>query len=325
MTTSLTTSNQSLSDELEAINAIYGPSTLWISSNITTTEPAPDSTNLVLDLPSTPFSFRLSFPPTYPSDPPEITGTETTGDLSKGSGTSAVGILRDVLGRVWKEGEVCLFDLIEEASAALEDGGDEEWHREDTEEPEGQRHGIALSKDAPTENEDLTVNDDNAQVPASTIAPDFDHPSWILSDPITEKKSLFIARCTHATSASDASAYINHLLTTNKRLATATHNITAWRIKSPENSAITNQDYDDDGETAAGGRLLHLMQLMDVWDVVVVVSRWYGGVKLGPDRFRIINSAAREVLVRGGFGKEKEKDKGHGQVHGKGKGKGKKG
>jgi putative IMPACT (imprinted ancient) family translation regulator len=43
------------------------------------------------------------------------------------------------------------------------------------------------------------------------------------------------------------------------------------------------------------------MQLMDVWDVLVVVSRWYGGVKLGPDRFRIINGAARDALAKGGF------------------------
>lgn len=44
------------------------------------------------------------------------------------------------------------------------------------------------------------------------------------------------------------------------------------------------QDNDDDGEAAAGGRIAHLMQLMEVVNVLVVVSRWYGGVKLGPDR-----------------------------------------
>ncbi|KAG5926753.1 hypothetical protein E4U42_002972, partial [Claviceps africana] len=56
------------------------------------------------------------------------------------------------------------------------------------------------------------------------------------------------------------------------------------------------QDCDDDGETAAGGRLLHLMQVMDVWGVVVVVSRWFGGVKLGPRRFAVINAVARDGL-----------------------------
>lgn len=47
---------------------------------------------------------------------------------------------------------------------------------------------------------------------------------------------------------------------------------------------MTMQDNDDDGEAAAGGRIAHLMQLMEVVNVLVVVSRWYGGVKLGPDR-----------------------------------------
>ena len=31
--------------------------------------------------------------------------------------------------------------------------------------------------------------------------------------------------------------------------------------------------------------------------MLVVVSRWYGGVKLGPARFTHINNAARQLLV----------------------------
>jgi putative IMPACT (imprinted ancient) family translation regulator len=57
-----------------------------------------------------------------------------------------------------------------------------------------------------------------------------------------------------------------------------------------------------------------------VWDVVVVVTRWYGGIHLGPDRFRIINAVGRDALVRGGFGREKEKENAAGE---KGKKKGK--
>ena len=36
-------------------------------------------------------------------------------------------------------------------------------------------------------------------------------------------------------------------------------------------------------------------------NVMVVVSRWYGGVKLGPARFTHINNAARELLVAQGY------------------------
>merc|ERR1719270_365785 len=61
------------------------------------------------------------------------------------------------------------------------------------------------------------------------------------------------------------------------------------------------QDCDDDGEDAAGGRMLHLLQLLDVKNVVVVVSRWYGGIHLGPDRFKHINNAARQVLELAGL------------------------
>ena len=38
------------------------------------------------------------------------------------------------------------------------------------------------------------------------------------------------------------------------------------------------QDCDDDGENAAGGRLLHLLQVAGAEDVVVVVSRWCASI-----------------------------------------------
>ena len=40
---------------------------------------------------------------------------------------------------------------------------------------------------------------------------------------------------------------------------------------------------------------------MDVKNIMVVVSRWYGGVHLGPDRFRLINNAARQVIEKAGL------------------------
>ena len=40
---------------------------------------------------------------------------------------------------------------------------------------------------------------------------------------------------------------------------------------------------------------------MDVVNVIVVVSRWFGGIQLGPARFKWINNAARRVLEQEGF------------------------
>ena len=136
---------------------------------------------------------------------------------------------------------------------------------------------------------------------------------WAISTPVTEKKSLFVARACPLNSPAQVQMILKTLVSTDKKIARATHNITAYRIRCPPSPShpreIVYQDCDDDGESAAGGRLLHLMQTMDVWNVLVVVSRWYGGVKLGPDRFRIINGVARDALVVGGWAagsKEKE-------------------
>lgn len=71
-----------------------------------------------------------------------------------------------------------------------------------------------------------------------------------------------------------------------KRVSEATHNIWAYRIiKNLDNRTIEHSNYDDDGETQAGGRLHLLLQLTDSKNVLVVVSRYFGGIKLGNDYF----------------------------------------
>ena len=287
--------NSALADEIEAINSIYGDETLSSTSSDVA------SSHAVLKFPEQPFSFTVTFAPDYPNSPPQINGTRSTQNSSKGEGTAAAQILRDVIARVWTPGQVCLFDVIEEAGGLLDCNGETEaTHRPDDEE---------RSED-PVNTIEETGNN-NVAAAAEVFTPP---PNWTVSEPVTEKKSVFVARCVTVSSKEEASSSLSHLLATNKKVASATHNVTAWRIQNTE-TGITIQDCDDDGETAAGGRLLHLMQLIDVWNVVVIVTRWYGGTKLGPDRFRIINSVARDALVKGGFlkgeeGKADEKEKG---------------
>lgn len=50
------------------------------------------------------------------------------------------------------------------------------------------------------------------------------------------------------------------ILLENNKIRHAAHNIMAYRIDAQE-KGIYMQDYDDDGEAAAGGRLLHLLQV----------------------------------------------------------------
>jgi putative IMPACT (imprinted ancient) family translation regulator len=42
---------------------------------------------------------------------------------------------------------------------------------------------------------------------------------------------------------------------------------------------------------------------------VQVVTRWYGGIHLGPDRFKIINNVARSLLDDEGYVKQKKGSK----------------
>ena len=46
----------------------------------------------------------------------------------------------------------------------------------------------------------------------------------------------------------------------NKKIANATHNMFAYRVYREDVKSFS-QDCDDDGETQAGGRLLHLLQV----------------------------------------------------------------
>ncbi|RYH30823.1 YigZ family protein [archaeon] len=64
-----------------------------------------------------------------------------------------------------------------------------------------------------------------------------------------------------------------------------------------------HHDCDDDGETAAGSRLAEMIRLMKVDNVAVIVSRWFGGILLGPDRFKFICNSARDLLEEHGYGK----------------------
>lgn len=96
----------------------------------------------------------------------------------------------------------------------------------------------------------------------------------------------------------------------SKKIATATHNIYAYRITSKDKPDVFYQGCEDDGETQAGSRMLHLMQIVDARNVIVVVTRWYGGVHLGPDRFKHINNCARQLLNEHGYIQSKNEKKG---------------
>ncbi|XP_059163559.1 protein IMPACT-like [Physella acuta] len=131
-----------------------------------------------------------------------------------------------------------------------------------------------------------------------------DHcPDIIHGTTLTDRKSTFQGHLAKVTSKAQVSLVINRLLQ-NRKIANATHNMFAYRIA--DGSGLVYQGCDDDGETQAGSRMLHLLQIVKAENVFVMVSRWYGGIHLGPDRFKHINNCCRQVLEQNGFLNKKE-------------------
>lgn len=269
---------QQQEDEMVALDSIFGSEMV--------SKPAKDS--LCVGIPSllaTPrLELHLSMPTAYPSRLPPVFRI-----------TSVPSILIDIsvlnaLGRSLEEmflpGEVILFswiahlqsewDLSLAPPAAPPSSRLQDDHEGATDTIE------ALETKTETDDSKITMHSTElATIPI------------ISGEPITEKKSKFQAHLAHVTDVHQVQEVISTLLT-NKKIAQATHNISAYRIERTPGYYL--QDCDDDGETAAGGRLLHLLQMVDAKNVVVVVSRWFGGTLLGPARFGLINSAARKLL-----------------------------
>uniref|UniRef100_A0A915D993 Impact N-terminal domain-containing protein n=1 Tax=Ditylenchus dipsaci TaxID=166011 RepID=A0A915D993_9BILA len=121
----------------------------------------------------------------------------------------------------------------------------------------------------------------------------------IFSGPILEdRKSIFQAHVAAVDSKEEAMAVLAQLKS-NSKIARATHNIYAWKVEraNANGKKIDMHDCEDDGEFGAGPKLLKILSMMKVKNLIVIVTRWYGGKHLGPDRFRHICNLARAVIV----------------------------
>lgn len=267
---------EDLVNEIAALQSIYGPDVFREEGGAFV---------YVLSIPHREVSLRVLLPPDYPNSIPQLLRVERTGaQATKGYGSHVLDIARAILLSVFIPGSVCLFDLLQELDTAL------------AEESEGQQPSLLRS------GEDANLLPNAAPSDACSLEED---PHWVLSSTVTKKKSTFAARACTVTSPAHAQACITRLLENDKHTARATHTMSAYRVRTPSAATMIGEvlyeDYDDDGEIAAGRRLLRLLQVMNVCNVLVIVSRWYGGVKLGPDRFNIINGVAREAVVDGGW------------------------
>ena len=115
--------------------------------------------------------------------------------------------------------------------------------------------------------------------------------SGFATDEIVEKKSRFIGYIKPVKTEDEAIEFINEI---SKKHWDATHNVYAYNIKEGNISRCS-----DDGEPAktAGAPTLDVILKEEITDVVIVVTRYFGGTLLGTGGLvKAYSSAAKAAL-----------------------------
>lgn len=110
------------------------------------------------------------------------------------------------------------------------------------------------------------------------MSADYVVPAQVVTVETEIRKSRFIASVAPAHSRQEALAFLQ-----SKRMEypDATHHCSAFVAGAPDGGAVVG--FDDDGEPSgtAGRPMLNVLQHKRIGDVVAVVVRYFGGVKLG--------------------------------------------
>ncbi|MCA1776267.1 MAG: YigZ family protein [Loktanella sp.] len=111
----------------------------------------------------------------------------------------------------------------------------------------------------------------------------------VIENALTDRGSKYAVSGGACASAEDAKAFLKALVR-RKKFAKATHN--TWAVILPDGTPLKG----DDGEAGAGMVILRMLEREGITGEVVVVTRWFGGTKLGGDRFRRVQDAVRVWL-----------------------------
>ncbi|KAF8699414.1 hypothetical protein AX14_000971 [Amanita brunnescens Koide BX004] len=262
-----------IASEIEALQAIYGDDAVQLWGDKSDSIRYAVTLSLPHNTADGPVNLRLlvSLPPTYPSSaPPQLQLlSKYIGNFGADSALFGA-ILRTVVERctLWYEDRLSS----DRASGPVRMDEKEE------------------KIDQPVETKHTTVGEVEKDLPVGI--------EIHVAEPIVDRKSVFVGRACRITDSNQVPQILS-VLRADRRIARAAHP-TIWAYRCQAGNTLY-QDNDDDGETAAGGRLAHLLQILELDDILVVVTRYFGGVHLGPDRFKHINNAARNALDIGGF------------------------
>ena len=106
---------------------------------------------------------------------------------------------------------------------------------------------------------------------------------------VTDRGSKYAVSGMSVSNRSDVDAALK-ALKRNKKFAKATHN--TWAAVLSDGTPLKG----DDGESGAGLVIVRMLERAELTDHLIVVTRWYGGVKLGGDRFRRVQDCVTAYL-----------------------------
>jgi putative IMPACT (imprinted ancient) family translation regulator len=112
----------------------------------------------------------------------------------------------------------------------------------------------------------------------------------VLEDVLRDRGSRYAASVGPVGDRAGIEAYLA-LLRSRRKFAKATHH--SWAAILSDGGPLKG----DDGETGAGAVILKMLEREGLVDHVVVVTRWYGGVHLGGDRFAHVVTCTRAALA----------------------------
>ncbi|NDV89685.1 YigZ family protein [Alteromonas sp. 345S023] len=108
------------------------------------------------------------------------------------------------------------------------------------------------------------------------------------------KKSKFIAYAAYADSREAAMALLAKV---KSRYPDARHHCWAYLIGSPKQPLLLAMDDDGEPSGTAGKPILNVLQHKNVGDVMVIVTRYFGGIKLGAGGLvRAYSAAAQHAM-----------------------------
>lgn len=237
---------EELTEEIDAIQAIFPNAVESLTSEIYNfTIPNHDDVTI-----------QISFPLVYPDESPSIIQVITRDVRKFPDNNYLEEQAKKILSQLFNVGDVVIFELLGELEQFFEEY--EQKHEKEIQRVAEQMEKLRI-EEMKQKLLKILKNSRPPPVAQQESTPTINiTASWIQSEPIVDRGSTFIAFAKKANSVEEAMDHFE-LLLTDRKVARSNHNMNAWRIKG-ENGVIF-QDCDDDGETAAGLRMLHLLQV----------------------------------------------------------------